>query len=375
MINKKSEPDTQTVSDIVRKLRSIAIDSLGRMYRPEQQLFAFRLGKNGNSEVLEGVSRRYTATALIGLAGETQPIAKEVLGGHNREDVCDRLIQDIEKSQELGSIALTTWAARTLRHSRAHEAVAKLRKMDPASGKYSTVELSWALTALAIEGAKTTDMTLAERIADTLMGSFKQESGLFRRGPTGIGLSALRAHVSCFADIVYPIQALSYYHLATGSTKVIEAAIHCAERMCQLQGPEGQWWWHYDTRTGRIVERYPVYAVHQDSMAPMALLVLTKAGGRDYSESIEKGLRWLFNPPEISGALMDTERNIIWRKLARREPLKLVRGLQATASRFHSGFRVPAMDIIFPPSSVDYESRPYHMGWILHTWPVGTELS
>ena len=90
----------------------------------------------------------------------------------------------------------------------------------------------------------------------------------------GSDVPKLRGHVSCFADFVYPIQALSYYHQATRDARAAEVAISCAERMCQMQGPEGQWWWHFDIRAGRLVEGYPVYSVHQDSMAPMALFAL-----------------------------------------------------------------------------------------------------
>lgn len=340
------------------------------MYRPQERLFAFRLRKNGQGEVAEGVSRRYTATALIGLAGENRDVVTEVLGDHNPQDICGRLIADIEDSKELGEVALTTWAAKMLQRPHADKAVEMLTKMDPAGGAYPTVELSWALTALVIDAGKAADMALAERTADTLIARFKQESAMFSHAPARKGLSALRAHVSCFADFVYPIQALSYYHQATGDTRAAEIACDCAERMCQLQGPNGQWWWHFDVRTGRMLERYPVYSVHQDSMAPMALTALAEACGQDHSESIEKGLSWLANPSEKTESLIDTKRNIIWRKIARREPARLVRGLQATASRLHGAIRLPAVDTAFPPNSVDYETRPYHMAWILYAWPL-----
>jgi hypothetical protein len=140
--------------------------------------------------------------------------------------------------------------------------------------------------------------------------------------------------------------------------------------MCQLQGPKGQWWWHYDGRTGQVVERYPVYSVHQDAMAPMALFTLAEACGGDHSGSIEKGLRWLTDPPERAGSLINTERNVIWRKVARREPRRLVRSLQAATSRMHPSLRMPGVDVVFPPVSIDYETRPYHMAWILHAWPA-----
>lgn len=369
-MSQKSPSDIAAVSQVVRKLRSIALHSLARMYRPEDRLFAFRLRRNGRGESLEGMSRRYTAMALIGLAGEDRNIAAEVLRGHSRDDVCGRLLADVAESQELGEVALTTWAARILRHSRTHKILETLRRMAPARIAYPTIELSWALTALAIGPSEPTDTALAERVANALMASFRWESGLFPHGPARKGMAALGAHVSNFADFVYPIQALSYYYKASGDTKAAEVACCCAERMCKLQGEDGQWWWHFDVRTGRVVERYPVYSVHQDAMAPMALFAIADACGLDYSESIEKGLRWLANPPEIAGELIDTERNVIWRKVARREPCRLVRKLQAAASRLHPAFRMPAVDLVFPPGSVDYESRPYHMGWILHAWPT-----
>lgn len=354
--------------ELIRKLRSIAIHSLARMYRPEERLFAFRLRKNGKSEVLEGISRRYTAMVLIGLAGEDSSVVKEVLGNHSREDVCRRLLQDMDQMRGLGEVALTTWAARALGYSQVPMAVDALRRMEPGRRPYPTMESSWALTALVVNGSNVTDMLLADDIADVLLASFNWESGIFRRWTEDSKIPKFRAHASCFADFVYPIQALSHYHLTTGNKKAIEAAIRCAEHMCELQGPEGQWWWYYDARTGRVLERYPVYAVHQDAMAPMALLVLAKASGQDYSTSIEKDLLWLVNPTEITESLIDTECKVIWRKVARREPWRIIRGLQAASSYLHRGLRVPGVNVLFPPSSIDYESRPYHMGWILYAW-------
>jgi hypothetical protein len=352
------------------------------MYLPEQSLFAFRLRKNGRKDVLEGVSRRYTATALIGLAGEDRDVVTEVLGGHTLEDVCTRLLAHVEDTDDMGEVALTTWAARAVGHSQAAKAAQTLRMREPGKRPYCTVELAWAVTALVLDGSDAADMAQAEIAARRLLSAFNEESEIFRRWPAGqvvpklpafissLGdrLPALRTHVSCFADFVYPVQALSYYHGATNDTRAANVASRCAQRMCRLQGQEGQWWWHFDVRTGQVIERYPVYSVHQDSMAPMALFAVGKACGEDYAGSIEKGLRWLVNPPEKTGSLIDADNDVIWRKVARRGPGKLVRGLQATASGLHSRLRAPGVDVLFPPVSVDHETRPYHMGWILHAW-------
>jgi hypothetical protein len=108
-------------------------------------------------------------------------------------------------------------------------------------------------------------------------------------------------------------------------------------------------------------------------MAPMALHALQEASGQDFGEAVDRGVRWLESAPELHGAsLIDEEAGLIWRKVARREPRKLARSLQAAASRLHSGLRFPALDRVLPPRSIDFEDRPYHLGWILHAFPRGS---
>ncbi|MHC4717104.1 MAG: hypothetical protein ACYS5V_09055 [Planctomycetota bacterium] len=351
------------------QLRRLAVGALARMYRPAERLFAHHLRRDAGSDVLEGVSRRYTATVLIGLAGEGDDVAAAVLAGDAPSEVCGALVERVEEYHDLGEVALTVWAARLLDHPDAAHAVDRLARMSPAERAFPTVELAWALTALVVEGAEATDVALSNALAERLIASFDSRSGLFSHWPKGAKSCGLRSHVTCFADFVYPVQSLSYYHLATGDDRALETACACADRMCRLQGSEGQWWWHFDVRTGRLLEPFPVYSVHQDSMAPMALRVLERASGRDYSGPIARGLAWLVQPPEISGSLIDVDSELIWRKVARREPGKLARGLQAAASRAHPMLRMPALNLLLRPGAVDYETRPYHMGWILHAWP------
>jgi len=332
-------------------------------------MFAFRLKKNGKDEVLEGISRRYTAIALIGLADEDEHTVTSVLGNHSLKEVCEHLLKNIVHMNELGELALTTWAARRLEHPHTYRALDALKNFCALKRSYPTIELSWALTALVIDSSQVTDMTFAKGLAEILMNSFNKKSNIFFHGPSRKGLSSICSHVSCFADFVYPIQALSYYYQAVQDSQAAEIACCCAEKMCELQGEDGQWWWHFDNRQGNVLERFPVYSVHQDSMAPMALFALNNAFGKEYLQAIHKGLNWLNNSPEINNSLIDMERQIIWRKVARREPFRLVRKLQSAFSCLNPKFRVPGVNILFPSVSVDYESRPYHMGWILHTWP------
>ena len=213
-------------------------------------------------------------------------------------------------------------------------------------------------------------ITWRNRLARRLIAAFESRSGMF---PHLLGgrPGGFRGHVSCFADLVYPIHALARYAELFGDAEARDVALRCASAICERQGADGQWWWHYDRRTGDVVERYPVYAVHQDAMAPMALLALERAAAIDLRSPIARGLGWLAYAPELDdSSLIDDSAGLIWRKVARREPRKLSRYAQAAASRLHRALRTPGLDTLFPPCVIDYEDRPYHLGWLLHAWPA-----
>ncbi len=365
-----SESGHLEIRPLVEHLRALAVPALGRMYRSEERLFAFRLRRTPTGDALEGISRRYTAISLIGLATEDDRAVAEALHGQSLDDVCEHLIRSVNGTSELGEAALALWAARLLHHSAARDALRHVQELKPVQSPCTTVELCWCLTALSVAGSADRDDGLAEALAARLLSLYSSSSSFFAHWPTDATPSRLRAHVACFADLVYPIQALSYYYRATRHEAALSAARHCAARTCALQGPEGQWWWHYDIRTGRVIEGYPVYSVHQNAMAPMALFALEEAGGDDFAAAVSRGLQWLACAPEIRGSLIDDRAGIIWRKVARHECGKAVRTAQALASRLHPSLRVPGLNWIARPGWIDFESRPYCMGWLLHAWPA-----
>lgn len=351
----------------MRRLRALALSSLGRMFDRRERLFHFRVRKTNGAIVPEGHSRRYTAITLIGLAKEGRDAAREVLGGLAPEDVFAGLLGSLDGNTNVGDVALFLWAGTALGHDGAMRALRRLVELGPQRMPCPTVELSWALIALC-KARESVDCGLREAVAARLLEAFRSRSGLFSH-VVGGRQGFLRSHVCCFADLVYPVQALSEYARQTKEQVFLETAQACAERFCALQGPQGQWWWHYDTRTGAVVENYPVYAVHQDAMAPMALFALARAGGRLFAEEIRRGVEWLSCAPELNGgSLMDEGAGIVWRKVGRAEPAKLSRVLQAAAARLAPGLRVPGVNRVFPPRQVDYEDRPYHVGWLLYAW-------
>src|SRR5262249_20345113 len=125
----------------------------------------------------------------------------------------------------------------------------------------------------------------------------------------------LRGSIGSFADQVYPIYAMTRLAQACDTQEPLARALDCAHAICHAQGPLGQWWWHYHARRGHVVRRYPVFTVHQDGMAPMALFALGQATGQNFSRHIYKGLQWDFGNNELAQDMRDESTNLIWRSI------------------------------------------------------------
>jgi len=355
----------------IAELRALALTGLSRMYDAGAGRFVFRLRKSPAGIVREGLSDRYTAITAIGLAHEAPDAVRQILDGDSLPALMERLIARAQTIGNLGDLALIAWAGHAAGCS-TDRVWSRILQLDPIRGSHPTVEVAWTLSAAALDPINI-PTSVAERLAECLQQAYAPDAGLF---PHHLGDHAggQRGHVTCFADLVYPTLALAQFGMARGDAASIRCATQSADRMCRNQGSAGQWWWHFDYRTGRVLEGYPVYAVHQTSMAPMALLAAADAAGTNYDEAIVKGLDWLSSSPELEGrTLIDRAEGLIWRKVARREPAKLSRYVQAAVSRVSRNLRAPAF---FPATAIDFEDRPYHLGWILFAWPpAGAAIS
>lgn len=350
------------------------------MYRADSDEFAFtRIFTTSGDQVttrLSGASLRYAAIAALGvcwLPADQQPA---LLGGHRLEDFVALLIERQAVSANLGDIALVAWSAAQIGHPRLNDAIRRLRDFDRRTAPEYVVEAAWVVSALA---AARGQLDVEEHLAQArqrLLDSVVPGSPVFPHA-TGPGLvKSYRDHVACFADQVYPVQALARLHHSGDDPAALAAARTTAEQICRLQGPQGQWWWHYDARTGDVIEGYPVYTVHQHAMGPMALLDLTEAGGGDYAEPIREGLRWLLGPAELGTGgepmLLDDE-GLTVRKVYRGDPHKVVRGLHTVTTRVRPGLRLPVVNRAYRPTSLDRECRPYEFGWLYFAWLAGLD--
>lgn len=346
---------------------------LPRMYA--KGLFVHTVRSVGNpagaAMRLEGDNLRYTTKCALGLACVDAQTQQRILDGDTAADLALLTVARAEGvTDDPGVVALAAWSAAEAANHHANKLFKKLEDIFARNEPLATVDCAWTLIAALAALHLADTRQLAVRAKERLLAN-QGSSGLFPHMLPSRSSGRLRGHVGSFADQVYSIQGLARYSVAMCDPTALAAADACGARICALQGPAGQWWWHYDARNGGVVEGYPVYSVHQHGMGPMALLDLRDAGGRDHLRSVIRGLEWIERHPEVSGSMVDDRENVIWRKAGRREPKKATRAISALTTAIHPGMKLPGLDAIFPPNRLDYECRPYELGWLLYAWLGG----
>lgn len=378
---KTTTDPTTAIRAAFEKFVPLAMHGLSNMVVPEGDLFCFRAtaGTEANL-ILEGRSERYSAMSLIGLA------CQERLGNPPHFDtkaIADRLHLWAPSAPDLGDTGLVLWTEILRGEDRAEQTAQALlaRKTEVFAPKYAlaSMETGFLMLGLAnamqrgIGGAEVAD--LAEQIAPLLIENQHPQTGLFSFGRKirrkNLHRARMDSRLGSFASQVYPIMGLAAYAAASGDTSAGERAQACADRLTQLQGPAGQWWWIYHRNSGTPAMRYPVYTVHQDAMGPMALLAaaLSDDSSDRYDAAILKSFQWFDERPEqAQQELVDSARGAVWRAVQHDDPDNTGRlglgageltrlGISSWTSSpdskpFKQGFACP-------------ECRPYHLGWIL----------
>jgi hypothetical protein len=175
-----------------------------------------------------------------------------------------------------------------------------------------------------------------------------------------------QASLGFFDAQVYTILASLRRDALLNDPVARDVALTIARQIIHHQGPLGQWAWHYNVHTGGLVDRYPVYSVHQDGMAPMALLPLERALGLPTGEAVARGVEWLYGHNELGVRMIELDRSVIWRSIRRREPLRHVVYPLKVASFLGLASASLGTRLAYPAAlEVDRELRPYHLAWAL----------
>lgn len=241
----------------------------------------------------------------------------------------------------------------------------------------TSMEASWLLSGLLHEYARRPTAATREFVdavlADVHARLDDAGSGLMPHATTQAPL-AHRAcrHIANFADQIYTLQALSFAAMTIDSEGSYLRARTLGTRLLELQGPLGQWWWQYDSRSGATADRYPVYSVHQHAMAPMALLAYRAAAQErgdapEVVEPVQRSAGWE-GRNELGIDLVEPDRTI-WRSVEVREGRV---GRTARHARVWVGRGAGQAGDRLPALVLNRETRPYEWAWHLYVQAILT---
>ncbi|MGA9521442.1 MAG: hypothetical protein WBV82_08260 [Myxococcaceae bacterium] len=243
------------------------------------------------------------------------------------------------------------------------------------ASRLTTMESAWLLSGLLHEHRRRpTRITreITEGVLRDLMERKSEGAGVMPHARrTGTPRHRMRAHIANFADQIYSIQALSFAALVLSQSRAADAARELGRRIVELQGPLGQWWWHYDSRGGAVSDRFPVYSVHQHAMAPMALMALEAAGGGAFGEAIDASHEWLTHN-ELAVSMVDENAETIWRDVERdANPVsRTVSHAQELLGLHGRGEREWQSALV-----LNRETRPYEWAWCLYAGAIDAGLN
>jgi len=367
--SEKYKPKGSDRISLIRSLCDQSIQGLERMFDRNKKVFCYRVRKTEEGIVCDGESFRYTIITLLGLKRYEQHIGSSPI---SIREVLNELVNKSASIKYSGDAGLLLWLTAMAAPKQLEEVYSRLdianaweSFRDASDGM--TTELSWLLTGLCYailkgDGQLPRVAETATKVYDTIKANFGRK-GIFRHQHGRSVIGALRGNIGCFADQVYPIYAFTRFAETHSSSEALEISRQCSDAICDLQGSHGQWWWYYDAKTGKTAGRYPVYSVHQEGMAPMALFAAAEKTGADYEAPIYKGLEWITGNNELGVDMRDFARRTIWRNFYERRwnhnrKFELVAAI--LGNRTHDDDHVN-LEIL-------YECRPYCLGWLLYAF-------
>jgi len=203
---------------------------------------------------------------------------------------------------------------------------------------------------------------VARGLFSFLVDHFSCSSGLFYDAPRG-----WRRNFSSFATHTYLTLASYIYGEWSGDERAITLANHCTRKLIELQGPQGEWPWFFHTPSGRVVDFYEVYSVHQEGMAPAFLLHADFHGVQDARKALVRGFKWILGQNQLDRPMLWKKEGLICRSQVRRGELnRKYRRVGRAILKAING--TPAKLAAPTELELRLECRSYELGWILYSF-------
>jgi hypothetical protein len=348
-------------------LNARALESLVHLFSEQENLFSGSITLRGTTLHRERNSAKRTVIALLGLSRLAESKAAAPF------DVCsmrDAVLRDTSWVKSLGELGLLAWFTAECEPDRLRNLFRQF-DFDNALETYRqgreacTSGLAWFLAGISharLVGPRTLpDLTDVAVDAYHLLLENQSDGGLFGQAAFPRWTQRARRRFGTFRDQIFAIYALALFARAFQIEEPLAPALSCANSIRSLQGDKGEWWFLYDKRACRVVNRYPVFSWHQAGAAPVGLLALAEATGQNFDQPIYKGLSSVSGSDQLGTDLESQQQGLIWDS---------VRPSGKAAKYWQAAFSWANISRVqnHQPLKVRYEARPDHFGWSLYAF-------
>jgi len=209
---------------------------------------------------------------------------------------------------------------------------------------------------------------IASQLLQFLLTRYHAPSGLFFDAAFG-----LRRRYASFATQTYLLLACYAYGELMGDDRAIQIANSCTRKLIERQGPNGEWPWFFDAASGRVLDFYEVYSVHQYGMAPAFLGHAEQHGVFEARSAIVRGFNWVLGQNQLGKPMLVPDLHLSIRSQVRKGELRTKNWRVLRALR-NSMLGIEAA--LVDPSEVTLrlECRSYELGWILWSFGARSDL-
>lgn len=351
-----------------------SVGFLERAYDPRRALFSYSsvlAGEGFTNDFGHAAVMRYTINSFLGL----QEAARN---GHGSRFV-DSYPEMLEAFLLRHADGITDWADRGLllvllarenEEARTSELLGSLASFVEAKD-LTDVDLqgmSWMLW-----GAATAARIGFDGADETARGLFRILHGRYIDRDSLLARHSLRRYrrdLVSFGGTTYHLRALFEYATLADDEYALTVFDWAVRRVMALQGPRGEWPWMISVRRADIIDPYPVFSVHQDSMAMLFLLPALERGIPGVKEAIAGSCAWVDGDNELEAKLVNEDPFFINRSIQRAETAPRLRRYLRSL-----GLRPDAWDAAARRRvEINPECRSYHIGWILFVWSANEDL-
>ena len=352
----------------IRLLMAGSEDNLLATWSDARALFPYSSRLRGSTIVNDYEHHgavRYTINSLLGLAaasGHESVDVSEADVGALAAEFLRRNAAGITLPADRGLLIHLQTALGAGRATLGEE-VRALAGVLRAGGALTMQDAAWILW-----GAASARRAGVAQAADLVRSAYRLITAELVEERTGLPrhcTSRYRRNVVSFGALTYFLRAMHEAAATLDDPEAERLFETGVMRALSLQGPLGEWPWMIDARTGTAFDFYPVFTVHQDSMAMLFLHPALDRGLPGVDGAIGRSLDWVFGENGLSQPMFLERPAFAYRSIERAERAPRLRRYGRAVG--HRASRGPVTTTA-KRIRLNDECRSYHLGWILYAW-------